>query len=239
MAYVAIAVAICGLSLSLFVRETAPPERMQVDRPRLLSVLKGSLWSDRGLFSLSQAGLVNNLNDGLAWGLFPLLFVQSGLNLRATSVLAAIYPASWGLFQLLTGALSDHLGRKPLIVAGMFLQGAALIALAATRGFTPWSLALVGLGIGTALVYPTLLAAVNDIAQASWRGVAVGVYRLWRDLGYVVGALLAGVLTDLFGARVAIQSVAILTALSGVVVAVRLKERNDVATAGSPMALVR
>jgi MFS family permease len=233
-AYPGIVIAVIGLSLSLFVRDTAEHVRLETsmreapapdhERPRLAAMLRRSTWSDAGLFSVSQAGLVNNLNDGLAWGVFPLLFTASGLDLRETGLLAAIYPAVWGLGQLATGPLSDRWGRKRPIVAGMLLQGAALVAMAIVSGFVSWAAALVVLGIGTALVYPTLLAAVGDLAHPSWRGVAVGVYRFWRDLGYVAGALLAGMLTDLFGLSSAIAVVGLITVASGVLVAVRLKE---------------
>lgn len=231
-AYVGLAVAIVGLLLSLFfVRETSGHAALeetghsgsapQAGRPTLTHLLGRSVWAHRGLFSVSQAGLVNNLNDGLAWGVFPLLFVAGGLSLSETSAMAAIYPAVWGICQLWTGALSDHWGRKWLIVAGMGVQGIALLGMAVTRGFAAWSIALVALGVGTALVYPTLLAAVGDIARPSWRGVAVGVYRFWRDLGYVVGAVTAGTVADRFGIAAAIAAVGALTVVSGVLVAVR------------------
>ena len=236
-AYPGLAIAIAGLLLSWFVRETAGHVRLESssqstssanDRPRLSTILARSLWSDAGLFSVSQAGLVNNLNDGLAWGVFPLLFTASGLTLRQTSLLAATYPVTWGVCQLATGPLSDRWGRKRPIVAGMLLQGIALISMTLVSGFGPWAAALIALGVGTALVYPALLAAIGDIAQPSWRGVAVGVYRLWRDLGYVVGALLAGVLTDAFGVPVAVNGIGLLTMLSGIVVVVRLNEARVV-----------
>lgn len=235
-AAVGMIVAITGLVLSWFVRETA--EHVQLEsaaivgavRPRLLEILKRSLWSDAGLFSVSQAGLVNNLNDGLAWGVFPLVFLRSGLSVQETSVLAAIYPVTWGLCQLATGALSDRWGRKRPIVAGMTMQGVALFCIPIAHGFVAWAFALVTLGLGTALVYPTMLAAIGDIATPSWRGAAIGVYRLWRDLGYVVGALLVGVLMDFFGASIAINAVAILTVGSGFVVAIRLREPRATTT---------
>ena len=144
------------------------------------------------LSAASQAGMVNNLNDGLAWGLFPVLFAAAGLSVGQIGVLAALYPAVWGLGQLVTGALSDRIGRKPLITAGMLLQAAALALVAATHTFALWALAAVLLGAGTAMVYPTLLAAIGDVAHPAWRARAVGVYRLWRDGGFAVGALLAG-----------------------------------------------
>jgi len=173
-------------------------------------------WRDRTLFGVSQAGLVNNLNDGLAWGLFPLFFAAAGLPLAQIGLLAGVYPGVWGVAQLATGALSDRLGRKGMIVGGMLLQGVAIGLLPLAHGFMWWMGALALLGLGTALVYPTLLAAISDVAHPAWRGSAVGVYRLWRDSGYAVGALLAGGLADLFGASWAIGVIAGVTVLSGV-----------------------
>ncbi len=192
-------------------------------------------WKNRTLFSVSQAGLVNNLNDGLAWGLLPLFFAASGLSIAQIGLLAGIYPGVWGTAQLLTGALSDRFGRKGLIVAGMMLQGAAIILLPFLHGFAWWAVAMVLLGLGTALVYPTLLAAISDVAHPEWRASAVGVYRLWRDSGYALGALLAGVLADLFGVPWAIGVIGVLTFLSGVVVKIvmsetlpRIRHRQDI-----------
>jgi MFS family permease len=234
-AYPGFIIAVAGLVLSWMVRDTADHVRLEsgqaargLEPPQLRAILKRSMWADAGLFSVSQAGLVNNLNDGLAWGIFPLLFVASGLSLRETSVLAAVYPATWSILQLATGPLSDHWGRKTPIVVGMVLQGAALVMVGLSHGFVTWMIALVVLGVGTALVYPALLAAVGDIAHPSSRGRAVGVYRLWRDLGYVVGALLAGVLSDLLGTATTILIVGVLTAASGGVVAIRWRESRMV-----------
>jgi MFS family permease len=181
-------------------------------------------WKDRTLFSVSQAGLVNNLNDGLAWGLLPLFFAAGGLGIAQIGVLAGIYPGVWGTAQLLTGALSDRIGRKSMIMAGMMLQGAALILVPFLHSFTLWAAAMVLLGLGTALVYPTLLAAISDVAHPEWRASAVGVYRLWRDSGYAIGALLAGVLADFFGVPWAIVGIGVLTILSGVVVQIVMSE---------------
>jgi MFS family permease len=167
---------------------------------------------------------VNNLNDGLAWGLFPLFFAAAGLSVREIGLLAFVYPATWGVAQLWTGALSDRWGRKWMIAGGMLLQALALAAMVVWRGFAPWVASGVALGVGTAMVYPTLLAAVGDVAHPAWRGAAVGVYRLWRDLGYAVGALLAGVIADAFGMDAAIEAVAALTAASGALVALRMPE---------------
>lgn len=181
-------------------------------------------WKDRNLFSVSQAGLVNNLNDGMAWGLFPLYFTSAGLPLQQVSLLAAIYPAVWGVAQLFTGVLSDRVGRKALITAGMLVQGFAILALAMTGNFKAWSVAMIALGLGTAMVYPAFLAAIGDVAHPSWRSSAIGVYRLWRDSGYAVGALLAGYFADAFGVLWAIAVVGLLTIASGIVAAFGLTE---------------
>ena len=182
---------------------------------------------ERALSSASQAGLVNNLNDGLAWGLFPIYFADAGLSVARIGVLAAIYPAVWGLGQLVTGALSDRIGRKPLIAGGMLLQGGAIALVAATSTTAPWTIAVAALGAGTAMVYPTLLAAIGDVAHPTWRARSVGVYRLWRDAGFAVGALLAGIIADLVSIEAAIYAVAGLTVASGLVVIVRMYETHQ------------
>ncbi len=181
---------------------------------------------EKALSSASQAGLVNNLNDGLAWGLFPIFFANAGLSVAQIGVLAAIYPAVWGLGQLLTGGLSDRIGRKPLIAGGMIIQGVAIALIAATSSTLSWTLCVAVLGAGTAMVYPTLLAAIGDVAHPAWRARSVGVYRLWRDAGFAVGALLAGILADLFSIEAAIYAVAALTVASGFVVVVRMYETH-------------
>jgi MFS family permease len=197
-----------------------------VERPSTREVLVRTSLREPALSACSQAGLVNNLNDGLAWGLLPLLFVRGGLPLAQVGLLAALYPAVWGLGQLLTGPLSDRLGRKPLITGGMLLQAVALAGTALAGSFTLWAAGAILLGVGTAMVYPTLLAAVGDVAHPSWRATAVGVYRLWRDTGFAVGALLAGLVADLAGLEAAVWVVAALTAASGLVVAVRMYETH-------------
>lgn len=229
--YVGIACAAAGFALSLLlVRETHEHVTLEAGATLSASVISThelfarTAWRDPALSSVSQAGLVNNLNDGLAWGLFPLFFASAGLNVAQIGVLAFTYPAVWGVLQLWTGALSDNWGRKGLIAGGMLLQGGALAGIAMVRGFWPWIGAATLLGAGTAMVYPTLLAAVGDVAHPNWRGSAVGVYRLWRDSGYAVGALVAGVLADRFGMAWSIGAVGFLTLVSGVVVAIRMPE---------------
>ena len=236
--YLGLAYAGLGLGASvLLVRETHGHARQEAAGHRTGAVGLGAELSvgqvftltsfrERALSACSQAGMVNNLNDGLAWGLFPLFYAQAGLDLRQIGVLAAAYPATWGAGQLVTGPLSDRLGRKRLITAGMWLQAAALAMIAATHAFAPWLAGAVLLGVGTAMVYPTLLAAVSDVAHPRWRASAVGVYRLWRDGGFAVGALLAGVVADQAGLAAAVWVVAALTGLSGLVVAVRMYETH-------------
>lgn len=220
-------VALIGLLLSVFaVKETKGHAAMEGGaHPGLSSreALRLGSYKDPILSTLSWVGMVNNLNDGLAWGLLPLFFAAKGLGLAQIGLLAAIYPATWSVTQLATGWLSDHWGRKPLIAWGMVLQGAALAALPWLHGMGAFSADAILLGLGTAMVYPTLLAAVGDHAHPSWRPMAVGVYRLWRDGGYVAGALIAGALADLLGLQAAILAVAGLTAAAGLLAALRLE----------------
>lgn len=179
---------------------------------------------DKNLSSVTQGGLVNNLNDGMAWGLFPILYASAGLSIEKIGIIAAIYPASWGLFQLVTGHLSDLWGRKGLIVWGMWLQGLGILAtlfFQTTLGFVVGGLLL---GIGTAMVYPTFLAAIGDVAHPAWRASSVGIYRLWRDAGYAFGAILSGLIADLLGLNWAIGVIAGLTFLSGFVIFIRMSE---------------
>jgi len=236
--YLGIACAAAGLALSLvFVRETHHhvaleakdfPSHSDVAGHRAelstREIFARASWRDPALSSASQAGMVNNLNDGLAWGLFPLFFAAAGLHVAQVGILSFTYPAVWGLLQLWTGALSDRWGRKRLIAGGMLVQSGALAGIALVRGFWPWVGMAVLLGAGTAMVYPTLLAAVGDVAHPRWRASAVGVYRLWRDSGYAMGALLAGALADLFSMAWSIGAVALLTLASGLLVMVRMPE---------------
>jgi MFS family permease len=188
------------------------------------AVVRRTSIGDRRLFAASQAGLVNNLNDGMAWGLLPIFFATRGLPIVQIGILAATYPAVWGVLQIGTGALSDRVGRRPLIVAGMLVQAVAIGLIAAGDGFQTWLVAAAALGLGTAMVYPTLIAVIADVAAPSWRASAIGVYRLWRDLGFAVGAIVSGLVADAAGIPVAIWLVAALTALSGLVAAALLRE---------------
>src|SRR5712692_8314599 len=190
-------------------------------------------FSEPALSAACQAGLVNNLNDGVAWGLFPILFARHGLTVSQIGILAALYPAVWGAGQLATGALSDRIGRKWLIAAGMLVQAAAISLTALGTTFTMRAVAAVLLGAGTAMVYPTLLAAIGDVAHPAWRARSVGVYRLWRDGGFAVGALIAGIVADAFGILAAIWVVAALTAASGLIVAIRMYETRPVRQAAA------
>ncbi len=230
--YPGVAFMAIGLALSLlFVRETrghvtlestlhnAPSEPMSARH-----VFWKTTLTDRNLSSVSQAGLVNNLNDGMVWGLFPLLFAAANLSIDRIGALAAIYPATWSVGQLATGALSDRIGRKWFIAGGMWVQAAGIAAVTVSNGFAGFAFGGVLLGVGTAMVYPTLLAAIGDVAAPAWRASSVGVYRLWRDLGYAVGAVLAGLTADAFGLKDAMWVVAVITFLSGVIVGVRMDE---------------
>jgi MFS family permease len=232
--YLGVGFVVIGLLLSvLAVRETkhhvaAEAQRHGALLPTEMPTQKEIFWRttllDRNLSSVSQAGLVNNLNDGMAWGLFPLFFSAAHMDLGEIGMLAAIYPGTWGVSQLVTGALSDRVGRKWLIAAGMWVQAAGIVVVIMAGGFAAFAVGAALLGVGTAMVYPTLLAAIGDVAHPSWRASSVGVYRLWRDLGYAIGALLAGIIADALGLPAAMWAVAGLTAASGVLVAVRMQE---------------
>jgi MFS family permease len=227
-------IASAGFCLSaIFVRESLHHVRLEAkqvgdngEQHSFAEILLLTSWKDRALFSVSQAGMINNLNDGMAWGLYPLYFASLGLSLERIGFLSALYPAVWGAAQLLTGGMSDRLGRKRMIASGMLVQAAGIFLIIASAGFVLSSVSAVLLGLGTAMVYPTLLAAVGDVAHPTWRASAVGVYRLWRDGGYAVGALLAGSLADLFGVRWAIGAIGALTLLSGLVVATVMYETH-------------
>ena len=234
--FLGLAYAGLGLGLSVFfVRETqgharfeggATDRRNQPPMVTMRQVFIQTSFRERALSASCAAGLTNNLNDGMAWGVFPLLFARQGLSLSAIGALVALYPLVWSVGQLGTGALSDQIGRKGLIVGGLAFQAASLVVIAIGKGFGIWAIGAIGLGIGTAMAYPTLLAAVGDVAHPAWRASAVGVYRLWRDAGFVVGALLSGAVADLFGLVAAIWVVAAVTLVGAGVVMVRMYETH-------------
>jgi MFS family permease len=254
--YLGIGIAVAGLATSvLFVRDTLGHAHYEARRlveqsrarlraaessgileevgsgapdrpPSLWEIFRLTTWKERALSACSQAGLVNNLNDGMSWGIYPLFFASYGLGVASIGVIKAVYPATWGLLQLITGPLSDRWGRKRLIAGGMMVQAAGiwLTVLLPTYGW--WIVGALLQGLGTAMVYPVLLAAIGDVTNPVWRASSMGVYRLWRDLGYAVGALLAGIIADLVGMTTAIHVIAALTFLSGIVVAVRMYETH-------------
>jgi len=226
--------AILGLVLSVFlVRDTrghvaveTAGHASEAERLTFGQIFSLTSFKDRNLFAASQAGLVNNLNDGMSWGIFPLWFATLGLSVERIGVLKAVYPMIWGALQTLTGPLSDRWGRKGMIVAGMWVQAAGLLVTAMTRHFSGWLVGSVLLGVGTAMVYPALIGSVSDASHPSWRARSLSVYRFWRDMGYAVGALGAGMIADLFGVTWAIGATGVLTFVSGVIVAAVMDERG-------------
>jgi MFS family permease len=232
--YLGIGYAVLGLALSvLLVRDTREHVRLEArgdqqpsEAASFWKIFSLTSFGDRNLFAACQAGLVNNLNDGMSWGIFPLFFVSFGLGVERIGILKAVYPATWGILQIATGPLSDRWGRKGLIVAGMWVQSAGLFLTALTRSFEWWLLGSLLLGVGTAMVYPSLIAAVSDASNPTWRARSLSVYRFWRDLGYAIGALSAGIIADIFGMAWAIEVIAALTFVSGAIVALIMRERS-------------
>jgi MFS family permease len=232
--YLGVVFALAGLLISsLLVRDTrSHVHHESILRGKLSSsgplpfaaVFRRVSWQDRQFFSLSQGGLVNNLNDVVIWGLLPLMALKAQVPVDQAAALGGLYLAVWGISQLLMGPLSDRIGRKQLIVSGLGVQAVGIMLFAFTGGWLPWLGAAGLMGVGTGMAYPTLLAAVGDLASPEWRASAVGVYRLWRDSGYAAGAVLAGALGDSFNIRVAVLAIGLLTALAGGVAAVNLDE---------------
>ncbi|HEV2378498.1 MAG TPA: MFS transporter [Terriglobia bacterium] len=241
--YLGIGVVFAGLLLSLFAKETRHYATLEAElhhpssaeavlnrkspahgRPSMRETFSLASWKDRNLFSCCQAGLVNNLNDGMSWGIYPLFFASFGLGVSAIGTIKAVYPATWGILQVSTGPLSDRWGRKRLIAGGMTVQAVGIWLTVEVPVYRAWILGALLQGLGTAMVYPTLLAAISDVAHPEWRATTMGVYRFWRDLGYAIGALISGIVADLLGMRAAIQVVAVLTLISGLQVAIRMRE---------------
>lgn len=230
--YLGIAFAVSGLLLSLlFVRETrghalleAAQHHQPGERPSFWTIFRRVSWQDKAFFSLSQGGLVNNLNDVVIWGLLPLLALSTGISVAQAAAIGGTYLGVWGISQLVTGPLSDRIGRKPLITCGLWVQSLGIALFVLSAGDFAWLVAAVVMGLGTGMVYPTLLAAISDLARPSWRASALGVYRLWRDSGYAVGALIGGVLADLFSIQAAVLAIAVLTAISGAITLFYLPE---------------
>lgn len=230
--YLGIGYVVIGSLLSIFlVRETKHHVLLEISQHEH-KVQKSNQWEiftktsfkDKELSSITQAGFVNNLNDGMAWGLFPMLYASLNFDFKTIGILAAIYPASWGLLQIITGYLSDKIGRKWPIVFGMWIQALGIVLIALSSHLIHFIIGNFFLGLGTAMVYPTLLAAIGDVAHPSWRASSVGIYRLWRDSGYAAGAIVAGVTADFFGLRTAIGLVAAMTFISGLIVVFRMRE---------------
>jgi MFS family permease len=229
--YLGIGFASLGLLLSLlFVMDTDKHVAAEARnsspaiRKGIREIFATVSWKSKTLFSCSQAGMINNLNDGMVWGLLPIYFASFGLTVSKIGQLAAIYPAVWGFLQLVTGPMSDRFGRKWMIVTGMWVQAVGIILIALWETNFAWIAGLVLLGIGTAQVYPTLIAAVSDVAHPTWRASAVGVYRFWRDAGYAVGAVASGLIADLFGIIPSIFSIGALTGISGIIAAIYMVE---------------
>jgi len=233
--YLGVAYAVLGFILSvLLVKDTRGHTRVEInqvavagERLSFREVFTLTSFKDRHLFASCQAGLVNNLNDGMSWGIFPLFFNGFGLSVERIGILKAVYPMVWGIFQIVTGPLSDKWGRKGLVVGGMWVQAAGLLLTALTGEFMWWLVGSIMLGLGTAMVYPSLIAAVSDASHPSWRARSLSVYRFWRDLGYAIGALSAGLIADQFGFQYAILAIAGLTFLSGVIAAGLMNDRRN------------
>jgi MFS family permease len=256
--YLGIGVVLVGLVLSvLFTRETLEHSRLEArshvmrNEPGLTAlhplnasgqiplrtILALASWNNLALLSCCQAGLVNNLNDGMSWGIYPLFFASFGLGVEAIGTIKAVYPVTWGMLQVVTGPLSDRLGRKGLIAGGMLVQAVGIWLTVLRHTYAVWIIGAVLQGLGTAMVYPTLLAAIGDVAHPEWRASVLGVYRFWRDLGYAAGALLSGIVADLLGMATAIHVVAALTFASGLFVAVFMPETLSKTLPGGIMPL--
>lgn len=232
--YIGIGIVLVGIGLTLLVKDTDQHLKLQIKKQAAgnkpgetisaKQIFKLTTWKDKNLSAISFSGLSTNLKDGMAWGLFPIYFTTVGLSVGETGIIVALYPAAWGFFQLFTGVLSDKVGRKKLIVYGMWTQAAALWFILLVDSFSMWTIGAVMLGLGTAMVYPTLQAAIGDVVAPAWRASSMGVYRFWRDSGYAFGALFAGIIADLISVTWAIGLVALLPFIAGLVARMRLEE---------------
>ncbi len=228
--YLGIAFSVMGLLLSLvFVKDTkhhVNSESQESTIPLLKNTFIDTTIKHKSLSGITQAGLVNNLNDGMTWGLLPLLLLTKHFTQTQIGILVAVYPSVWGLSQLFTGKLSDLYSKKLLMFWGMILQAVAIIALVWASGF--WHFAAIGvlLGLGTALVYPTFINAISDYTHPTQRAESLGIFRLWRDLGYAIGAIITGLLADNFGLNISIVAIGILTAISAFIILARVKDVN-------------
>lgn len=233
--YVGIWIAFAGLLLSwLFVKDTRKHvllESTSSNIPKLKKVFWETTWQHKNLGSITQAGLVNNLNDGMVWGLFPMLLVSKGFDLHQTGIIVATYPGVWGIGQLFTGKLADKYCKKTLLFPGMLLQGVALLAMTGANSFLVFMILSSLLGLGTAIVYPTFLAAISDDTHPDQRPKSIGVFRLWRDLGYAIGAILTGLIADRFGLVAPILAIGLLTVASSLIIKFRMRCANKQVTA--------
>ncbi|GGF29098.1 MFS transporter [Halobacillus andaensis] len=233
--YIGIVLVIIGFILSLIVQNTdqhlkaqAKQQKMESDPVSTWEVFKRTTWKNTNLSSNSLAGLTTNLKDGMAWGLFPMFLATGGLSVGQIGTVVAVYPAAWGLFQLFTGVWSDRIGRKKLIVTGMFVQALSLWFIVMVNTYPLWIIGATLLGIGTAMVYPTILASISDVAHPEWRATSMGVYRFWRDSGYAFGALIAGIIADMINVNWAIGLVAVLPFISAIIAWTKMKETLQV-----------
>jgi MFS family permease len=227
--YLGIAISFLGLILSFFwVKDTRSFVHHETNQSSQVLNHQSVFWDttlkNKTLSAVTQAGLVNNLNDGMIWGLLPILLVSKGMNAASMSVVAAVYPTVWGLAQLFTGKMSDHFSKKSMLFWGILIQGIAIVLLPSLNGFYPLASLSVVLGLGTALVYPTFLSTIAQVAHPLQRAETIGVFRLWRDLGYAVGAIISGVTADYFGLNWAVYLIGLLTVISSVVVKLRMEK---------------
>ncbi len=229
--YLGIGFAVIGLLLSwLFVKDTIHHVAKETGLSTVAKqrhVFWDTSWRDRNLGSITQAGLVNNLNDGMVWGLFPILLSSLSFSLETIGIIVAIYPTVWGLGQLFTGRLADLFSKKRLLFIGMLGQGLALMGFIWASTFMHFMLLSVILGLGTALVYPTFLAGIADYTHPEQRAKSVGVFRLWRDMGYAIGAILTGIIADLWGILPSIGVISCLTLISALIILIRMRDRNE------------